>query len=342
MSTPPSAAPVSSPLSAARREALLVRAWELERARAYPEVVALLAPLGPEALLAEPELGASLADAWLNVGELERGVELARLLEEPCRRQGNTRLFRRRLNLEGLLLFQQGRVEAAERAWLEMLDASARCHDERGEAAATLNLATVASIRCEWPRAVLLSQRAIAAFQRLGNARNLGAAHLNLALTLREMGRRHEAGQHLEHGMELLRAHGTEAELAKAEMQRALLFLDRGDARLAGAAAARALERLDRAGMRLAGADAEHVAGSVALAEGRREEARRRFARALERLAAGHDLLSEAQTYEELAVLERQEGNAAASREAREAAERIYREMSAPGRAERLRGRLGG
>jgi hypothetical protein len=80
--------------------------------------------------------------------------------------------------------------------------------------------------------------------------------------------------------------------------------------------------------------------GIFAMQEGRLLEARGLLENALGQVRSAADLLTEAETLEELAVLEMLEGNSEQSNGRAEEAGRIYRGMGADRRAERMEERL--
>ncbi|MBA2670392.1 MAG: hypothetical protein H0U67_08490, partial [Gemmatimonadetes bacterium] len=91
--------------SSGSREDLLLRAWELRTARAYPALLELLAPVPAEELIADPELGHLFCYAAVPLGRWQQGAALAVRLMEPLRAREDEWLYRRHLNIHALLLF---------------------------------------------------------------------------------------------------------------------------------------------------------------------------------------------------------------------------------------------
>ncbi len=308
---------------------LLERARVLVAGRDYPGLAALLGPVPREQLLAEPELGFLLAEAWRRGGERSGALGLARALERVCRRRGNDRLFRERSNLEGILLFEAGELGGAEVEWRRLVDASSRAGDEEFVARANQNLGIIYTLAGRWEEALASHERAIVAYQRLGYLRGLAQAHNNLAISYREMGFLNEADQAFRQALEFARSDGSEDELGRIEQEWALLTALRGDAALAGVTAERSLRRFRQLGEPGGAGDALRVLGIVALWDGRLEQARARLDEALRLARELHLRLLEAETVAALAALALAAGDAAAAERLRQEGDKIFAELDA-------------
>ncbi len=308
---------------------LLEQARALVAGRDYPGLVTLLGPVPREQLLAEPELGFLLAEAWRRAGERARALELARALEPVCRRRGNDRLYRERSNLEGILLFESGDLGGAEAEWRRLLDAASRAGDEEFVARANQNLGILYTLAARWEEALASYERAIVAYQRLGYLRGLAQAHNNLAISYREMGFPDEADQAFRQAQDFARSDGSQDELGRIEQEWALLTAIRGDAAVARVTAERSLRRFRELGEPAGAGDALRVLGIVALWDARLEQARTRLEEALRLARELHLRLLEAETVEALAALALAAGDQGAAEVLRVEGERIFAELGA-------------
>lgn len=329
-------------MSVVERNSLLERAWELRAERDYPGLVELLTPVPEAELLSEPELGYWLAAGWRSVGRWHSALGLLRDMEEPCRRRGNDKVFRDRLNMEAVVLLQLGYLAEAEILFNRLVEVAREAGDEQAFMFAIMNLGVVCDIQCRWKEALTNHGLAMAICQRLGDRRALGSIHNNLAMTCRQLALLHEADTHFQKALDHFRVAGSDDQIGLSEMERALLLNMMGDPHLAEATARRVLLRFRRLGHLPGEGDSLRVLGIVVAGQGRRDEARRYFQDAIGKVRSAAERLTEAQVLEEMAVLEREEGNEVASAGLAEDASTIYLELGAPLRAQMLRARLAG
>ncbi len=308
---------------------LLEQARALQARRDYPGLAVLLGSAPRAALLAEPELGVLLAEAWRRAGERARALELARELEPVCRRRGNDRLYLERSNLEGILLFESGDLAGAEAEWRKLLDASSRAGDDEFVARANQNLGIIYTLAGRWEEALASHERAIVAYQRLGYLRGLAQAHNNQAISYREMGFPDEADQAFRQALAFARTDGSQDELGRIEQEWALLTAMRGDPALASVTAERSLRRFRKLGEPAGVGDALRVLGIVALWQSWLEQARGRLDEALRLARELHLRLLEAETVEALAALAAATGDEAAAGRLRLEGETIFAELGA-------------
>ncbi|HEX2094298.1 MAG TPA: tetratricopeptide repeat protein [Longimicrobiaceae bacterium] len=327
-------------LSVNERNSLLHRAWELTRDRDYPGVRTLLSPISRSHLLDNPELGYLLANAGFSTGEWEHSLDLVLDLTEPIDRLGHPWLSRHRLHLEGIIRMNRGEIAEARAIFLEVLEMASGAGDDGLAGATSTDLGITADIQCRWEEALSNYQRASAMYQRVGSQRGVGSVHHNLAMTYRQMGFYAEADTHFEHAMLYFRQSGSDAEIAGCDMERALLLSTMGDSDRAGVIARRARDCFVEIGHIAGDADSLRVLGIIAARQGKRSEARGLLEDALTRIRTVTDRLTEAEILEELAVLEHLEGNATASADRAGEARRLYLQLGATPRAERLGGRL--
>lgn len=317
--------------------ALLERARALDRQRAYPELATLLEGVAPEQRLREPELGLLLADVSRRLGRGQEALELAAAVEAPLRRGGHDRLLRSRYNLVGMVLFERGEIEAAERIWLELLEDAQAGADAEWLARATQNLGVVYTLTDRAEEAMTSHARAIAAYQRLGHRRGLAQAHQNLAITYRDAGYPARAEHHFTEAARHAREDGSEDELARVEQERALLILLAGDVAHARSTANNALRRFTRLGDPGGQAEVHRVLGLASLAAGDVDQARRELNVALD---AGGTRLLEAEVHVALSALERVHGDTASADAHDAAAEAGFTALGASGWGARERERV--
>lgn len=319
---------------------LLERVWELQRRHDVSALIELLSPLSSADLTAEPELGLRLGFSWFHTGQWARALGIVQILQESTRKGGNSKVWRRVQNLHAMLHLEQGNLLAAEELWIELHERSSQVGDLAAVAWAISNLAIVADIQCRWEDALANSQRAAAVYQRLGDRNALGGTHHNIGMTYRQLGFLHDAARNFERAADYYGDHGNENEIARTEMERGLTLYMLGDERLARASVNRALERFTRLGHGVGQSDSWRVLAIFALHERRLDEARRLLDGSLIRIRTAVDKLTEAEILEEMAVLEKLEGNAGESVRRAGEAGLIYRGMGAGCRAERMERRL--
>jgi tetratricopeptide (TPR) repeat protein len=327
-------------LGSETRLSLLEQGWALQRTGNMPAIVELLAPIPDEDLLADPELGILLGFGWFHCGRSKPALALVHALYESVRRQGNSHLHRRLQNLHAMIRLNQGALGEAEELWTDLHEKSHAAGDQLTLSWASSNLAVVADIQCRWEESLSRSQRAGAAYQRLGQLRALARCHHTMGMTYRQLGRLDEADRHFERAADYFRSNGTDDEIAYTEMERGLTLSMLGDTRLATVSVRRALERFVRLGHAAGEADSLRVLGIFAIREERLLDGRELLEAALVRIREAAGLLTEAEILEELAVLEKLEGSSGESVRRAGEAGLIYRGMGAGCRAEKMRRRL--
>ena len=316
---------------------VLATARTLNGRQEYTALAELLEAVPADERLREPELAFLLADVSRRLGRASRALELARAAERPLRRGGHDRLLRARHNLVGMLLFEQGEVDAAERLWLELHADAQAGGDAEFVARATQNLGVIYTLTDRTQDALLSQARAVAAYQRLGHRRGLAQAHQNLAITYRDAGDSSRAQRHFEQAASHARAAGSEDELARVEQERALLLLETGDVDIARSSAESALARFTRLHDPGGCAEVHRVLGLIALATGAHAEARMELERAR---ATGGNRLLDAEVHAALAALEREVGNAGAAAEHAQHGETTFAALGAQAWGRREEARL--
>jgi tetratricopeptide (TPR) repeat protein len=333
-------------LTLEERAELLMRVAELAAQKANGELLALLSPLSLGDLISEPELGLRLALTHFHLSRFSDASVLVQQLAEPCRRRGFDQLYRRRLNLEANLLVEAGDPDRAEAAYLEVLDRSIAAGDQRWVAFATLNLSSIAGIRGEWMTAIAAAQRAIAAFQQIGEIFQIASCHQNLAMAYRELGLYARADSHFEQAAHLFAASGCDVayRLSSLTAERAVSISASGDHRRAEAMVRHALDRLgplSAEGYWLARDIGEtiRVLGIVLMGQAKYSAARDCFERALRSAKDEKVRLLEGEVYEALSELAEREKKAGEAMRWATQAVQVYAGLGAHARIERIRKR---
>ncbi|HEU4556645.1 MAG TPA: tetratricopeptide repeat protein [Longimicrobium sp.] len=323
-------APVSPALS-------LEEARALRAAGEWPALVQRAASLGDDELLREPELALHAAVASRRVGQAGRALELARLLEPVARLRGDRWLISNVVNLTGVALWESGHAAEAEVRFGELLDAATEWGNEDDVAVACNNLGVLCNVRGRRDLALTWYQRALAAYQRLGNVAGLSQTHHNLGISYRDLGFDREADTHFRRSIELAEEAGREDVVALAESERAGLRVRWGDGELAGEMARRALERFRRSADPTGAAGALRIVALAARAQGRDAEAEATFDEALEIARAHADALLRGEVQRDRGALLRDTGRVDEAREAFTDAVQHFSQIGAAAEAEALR-----
>lgn len=319
---------------------MLAEARALFRRRDFAALAQRLAPLERAALRAEPELGVLLADSWRRLGQPEDALALTRELADVCEQRGNDRIFRERLNLEGMLWFDRGEVARAAHAWSELLRLASEAGDAHFVARANHNLGVVSTLQGDSGAALASYERAITAYHQLGYLRGIAQSHENLAITYRELERLDQAEHHCLQAIEYARADGSEDEVARAQQERALVLCLAGDLALAQRTALQALHGFRRLNSPADVGGTLQVLGLIALAQHRHAEAATHLQDALTLARQTQELLLEAEILEAQAALAAAERDEPGCRWLQAEASRRFVELGAVAWGERARARL--
>lgn len=315
----------------------------LHDARDAAGITEILEAVPRPEIIAQPRNAFYLADALRRLGRREEAIELLRAATAGFDRRGNDALHRKRLNLEGMIYFDTGRIGEAEIAWRSLLEDASAADDEENVARANQNLGAVYTLHVRAEEAITSYERAMAAYRLMGHRRGLAQCHHNLGLTYRELHFGPKADAHFLQAIRYAIADHSEDEIARAEQERALLiYIDRKDARLARATARRALDRFTSLRESAGIGETLRVLGLIELGEGDDNASRTHLRDALAHAEATANPLLEAESLEAVSVLEERAGDTDAAHVLRARAQALFAELGAVewGRRERDRVRL--
>lgn len=315
----------------------------LHDARDAAGVAAILEASPHADVLSQPRSAFYLADAFRRLGRREEALALLNDAAPAFDRRGNDALHRGRRNLEGMIYFDTGRIDDAERAWRSLLEDASEAGDEENVARANQNLGAIYTLHVRAEEAIASYERAMAAYRLMGHRRGLAQCHHNLGLTYRELHFGPKADSHFLQAIRYAIADHSEDEIARAEQERALLiYVDRKDARLARFTARRALDRFTALGESAGVGETLRVLGLIELGEGADTAARMHLGDALAHAGATANPLLEAESLEAVSVLEERAGDTEAAHALRARAQSMFADLGAVewGRRERDRVRL--
>jgi tetratricopeptide (TPR) repeat protein len=315
----------------------LEHARRLASARRWSDLARLADSADPEELVRSAELGYLLADGLRRTGHVERARPLATDAERSAFLSADARLALRTLNLLGMIAFEAGQMEEAERYFGSLLDRASQAGDDEFAARASNNLGILANIRGETELALTCYQRALAAYERIGYTRGLAQTYYNIGISYRDLAFADEADSHFDRAILHADESRSEDVVALAETERASLRARAGDGHLAESIASRALARLERMGDPAGAANAVRVLASAARARGARSLALERLDEALATLASHPDPLLRAEIHRDRGSLLREVGDLEGACMALRTALDAYQRLGATAEAEATR-----
>jgi tetratricopeptide (TPR) repeat protein len=223
-----------------------------------------------------------LADAARRVGGYSDILGLVQEVAVAAQARGDADVLCSALNLQGVILLEQGQAAAAERAWCDLVIVATAADDPQFVARASNNLGVAATIDMRLSTAIGNFQRAIASYLRLGYARGCAQAHQNLGIVYRELNHMQEAHKHFRNAITFAQTADCLDDVARAEQETALLMVyAREDLDVAQQLAQKALDKFAQLEQPGGTAEALRVIGVIALARGRLDEAEQALANAL-------------------------------------------------------------
>lgn len=273
----------------------LESARELARLRQWPQLARLAESSSVDELASVPELAYLVADGLRRVGRPADALPLACQADSGAARSADRRLELRLTNLLGMLRYETGELEEAEKRFERLLERATEWQDDEFAARASNNLGVLANIRGRRELALTFYQRSLAAYYRLGHRRGLAQTHYNLGISYRDLGFSEDAERHyataIRYGLEA----SSDDVIALSETERAYLLAKAGDGVLAEVIASRALSRLEAMQDPGGAANAIRVLALAAEARGDVPLALERLDRAADIIRQHPDLLLEAE-----------------------------------------------
>jgi len=302
---------------------------ELANERRWGEVLERVSELDDSELAVDPKVACLVAEALLNLGQMERALNLALAAEAEYRTRHDSVALLRALNLAGAVLFELGDLEGAEERFSDQLELAREKGDDEMSGRATNNLGAIASLRGEDERALSLFRLSLPAYQKVGYLQGLAQTDHNLGIVHRDLGYWREAERSYRSARRHARQLGDERLAAMAWVGQAEIAFRRGDDRFAGTEARRALQLFVQVGDELGRADALKLLGSIATSQSKLEEAHQHLEEALVLARQYSNPLLEAEILEERGELHVKMGQVALARADLEAAAVTYRRLGA-------------
>ena len=228
-----------------------------------------------EAVLTRPDTRLLAATAATRLGELELAESLATDAVSRFAERGDFDGRMRALNLLGVIGFERGQVDQAERRLTEALSIAYRLEDSLLAARACNNLASVAHLQGRPEEAVSLYRGALLGYQRLGDRRGTAETYHNLGLAYRQLTDFNEADKAVTQAVRHAESVGEPTLLALTAGGRAELRIEQGDAELGRSELDRATRIAELAGDVIGIAELRRIRAVAAWRERRDEEAMR-------------------------------------------------------------------
>lgn len=296
----------------------------------------LLSITPPEIIQADPTLMFLSAFARYMTGrEDEARLLLTPLIQKDVPTRG-TRLYRRVLNLQGILEVELGQLDRADALFATVQHDAAAVGDYRYVAYGTLNRGIIQEIQGNPHNALLAFERARVAFHRLGDGAGVAGCAHNLGMAYRRLNKLDSAEMHFTAAVDYFRENNGTESLLSSTIERALVLALRGEPKLAFIAAHHALTTAEElSNQRLVG-EAARVLGKIALLTRQWRSAQEMLERAREVGRRAGLRLLQAEALQDLATVARVRGNVERQAELVAEAAMLYREMGALGRAQSL------
>lgn len=277
-----------------------------------------------------------LADACLWTGDPRTAARWLDTALPLLQRAGDRPSLRRAVNMRGAAAFALGTVDDAAARWNAALAIATSDADVLLSAQATNNLGIVAALRGDAEQAIACYQRAITAYQRLGNPRGLAESWHNIAISLRTRGELDAAEDAELRAIEFATEAANMRLVMMAQVGRAEVALRRGDASWARVMAQRAAAHFATLPDFLLESDAQRVIADANARLGRAAEADVAMARALELAREHGHATQEAQALQTKAQMLRARGDLAGARRDGEAARDAFSRLGSVAAAEEM------
>ena len=308
--------------------------------RQFGNLVTLLAEVPEDYVKADATLGYLAAFANYMTG---REVASHRALVELHAQfigDKDSRLYRRIVNLRGIVEVELGNLLEAERLLARVQSSAEVAGDQRYIGYATLNRGIISEINGFSERAITAFERARLAFQKLGDqAAIAGCAH-NIGMAYRRLTNFSAAESQFTIALDYFEKNGSKEELLASSLERALVLAMRGELQLAESTARIALEWSEEMDNERLVGEAVRVLGCTALRSHDLTTARSMLKRALAIARSGQLRLLQAEVLIELGTVERMDGQIEESEVLLEQAARTFSGMGAVRRAAQILGGL--
>jgi tetratricopeptide (TPR) repeat protein len=161
---------------------------ELVRTGRFADALAEFRRIPGSVAVRHPDAQLLAATAAMRVGDVGAAEGLAAAALEQFHARGDADGRLRSLNLLGVVYFERGRMQEAERVLAEALGLANGLGDSLLAARANNNLASALHLRGRPEEALGLYRGALLAYQRLGDRRGAAESYHNLGLIFRQLG----------------------------------------------------------------------------------------------------------------------------------------------------------
>ena len=287
--------------------------------------------------LTDSQLAILRAEAELRTGRPREAREWLTPVIPAIERTDDRRSIRIALNLSGVAELELGAVHEAEHTFGRLIELARNDGDDLLTARAFNNLGTLADMRDRFDDAIMLYERAIPLYQRLGSTRGLAETHHNVAISLRHRGQFQNAEEHERRAITYASEGRSSTLESLARLGLGEVALERGDPALAGAIAGHAAKSFAKLDDAIREADALRVLAAACLAQRKFTFARDAVARALLLATANGARLLEAEVRRLNAELLFAGGNQVEARRESDEAARLFEELGSPAKAQETR-----
>ena len=253
------------------------------------------------------EVVARIAHCHRKAGNLDASVEHFDLAIELARACGSDGQVGRAMNGLGLIAQTRGRLAEAESFYLGALERALRTGATSLAGDVQQNLGIIANIRGDLEEALHRYTQGLELLERVGNHNGVGSALNNLGMLHVDLGRLDEAEAYFQRGLDLTRRTADIRLRGIISVNRAELFIARGDLVRARESCDEGFEIFSQLDDVLNQAEALKFYGIIYRQSGKPHLAAIHLQRAIE-IAAPADPLLEAQAQRELALVLREQG----------------------------------
>jgi tetratricopeptide (TPR) repeat protein len=268
-------------------------AHQLAASARWDELIGLLAP---HVTPASGELAVLYGEALTRARREREAYQWLRQVQARLAHVPDRGLYRRAVNVLGVVSFRLGALSEANEAFGRALELANEAEDFLLLARASNNLGMIANLQGEYEEALGHYRGALPTYQRIGQRQGLAETYHNMAVTFRDLDQLQQADEYERHTIEYA-AHGTAPRLAvMGYIGRGEIALRRGDANLAAATARYALRELESLGDALNESDARRLLGCALCQVDQLGESQEMFSSALELARSHSHALNEAET----------------------------------------------